>query len=402
MYLNKFPGNKKYFTISTYCLFVILIGTLIVKSIIAWDSTKTTFSNILKILSPFTFGILIAYLLFPLVKRLTHFFRDICHIKFKGLAKGLSIFLSYGIVFGLILTFLILVIPELIVNISSLINQIPQLYDSLLTEINYLGKKYPDIDFSYFSGLLKTIIPEITSTLKNLALNILPQIYNTSIDIIKGIVNVFISIMFSVYLLIDKDRLSAAISRFFHIFLSNEKEAALRTHLKKCHQIFGGYIIGKTIDSLIIGVLCYIGMSLLRLDYALLISVIVGITNIIPYFGPYMGAIPSALILLFISPVQCLIFAIWILALQQLDGLVIGPKILGNSTGLRPLWIIFAISIGGSVAGILGMFFGVPILGIIFYFADVFLTKKEKLKCQDIKPHLEEETEPANASVSEK
>ncbi len=389
MNLNKFPNNKKYFTICVYCLFVILVGTIIIKAIIAWASTKATIGYIFTILSPFTFGVLIAYLLYPLVKRFTHFFKDICHIKFKSLAKGLSIFLAYGIVFGLILSFLFLIIPELITSISSLINQIPSLYDTLLNEINYLGKKYPDIDFSYFSGLLKTIIPEISSTLKNLALNILPQIYNTSLDIIKGIVNVFIAIIFSVYILIDKERLFVGFNRFFHIFLNDAKLAAMKVHLKKCHQIFGGYIVGKTIDSLIIGVLCFIGMSLLRLDYALLISVVVGITNIIPYFGPYMGAVPSALILLFISPVQCLIFVIWILALQQLDGLVIGPKILGNSTGLRPLWIIFAISIGGSIAGILGMFFGVPTLGIIFYFLDVFLTKKEKEKHLNIESHSE-------------
>ena len=387
---KKFESNKTYFTISIYALAVILIGTVIIKAIFSWNDTRAAFSRFMSILSPFLTGILIAYLLFPLIRRFYQLFHKVLHIKFKGLCKGLSIFFSYGIVIGLLFAFLFLVIPDLITSISSLINQIPGLYKSLLNTITQLEKKYPDIDLSYFSDLLDTIVPEITGTLKNLAFNILPQLYNTGVDIVKGLVNFLIAFIFSIYLLIDKDRLFAALTRFFRIFFSEKKLDAMKVHLNKCHHILSGFIVGKIIDSAIIGVLCYIGMRVLRLDYALLISILVGITNIIPYFGPYMGAIPSALILIFISPVQCLIFVIWIVALQQLDGLLIGPKILGNSTGLRPLWIIFAISVGGSLAGILGMFFGVPILAIIFYFGEVFLAKREKLKLSEVKANVEE------------
>lgn len=393
---KKFQSNKTYFTIATYALVVIVIATIIIKAIFSWDATKTAFSKAFTILSPFLAGILIAYLIFPLIKRFYQLFHKILRIRFKGLCKGLSIFLSYGIVVGLLFSFLFLVIPDLIASISSLVNQIPGLYKGLLTTIKQWDKKYPEIDFSYISQLLSTIVPEITSTLKNLAFNILPQVYSTSIDIVKGIINFLISIMFSIYLLIDKERLFKAFNRFFRVFLSEEKLTVFKTHLNKCHQILSGFIVGKIIDSIIIGILCYIGMRVLRLDYDLLISIIVGITNIIPYFGPYMGAIPSALILLFISPVQCLIFVVWIIVLQQIDGLLIGPKILGDSTGLRPLWIIFAITVGGALAGILGMFFGVPILAILFYFGDVFLKKKENLKFPEVKAHTD-----AKASIEE-
>ena len=386
---KRFQSNKNYFTIATYALAVIVIGTIIIKAIFSWDATKASFSRILTMLSPFLTGILIAYLIYPLIKRFYQLFHKILRIKFKGLCKGLSIFLSYGIVIGLLFSFLFLVIPDLITSISSLINQIPSLYKRLLDTLKLWDRKYPEIDFSYISKLLSTIVPEITSTLKNLAFNVLPKVYSTSIDIVKGIVNFLISIMFSIYLLIDKDRLFSAFNRFFRVFLSEERLDVIKIHLNKCHHILSGFIVGKIIDSIIIGILCYLGMRVLRLDYDLLISIIVGITNIIPYFGPYMGAIPSALILLFISPVQCLIFVIWILVLQQVDGLLIGPKILGDSTGLRPLWIIFAISIGGALAGILGMFFGVPLLAIIFYFGDVFLKKKENLKFPEIKTRAE-------------
>lgn len=388
---KKFQSNKTYFTIATYALAVIVIGTIIIKAIFSWDATKASFSRVITILSPFLTGILIAYLIYPLIKRFYQLFHKILRIKFKGLCKGLSIFLAYGIVIGLLFSFLFLVIPDLITSISSLINQIPSLYKSLLDTIKLWDKKYPEIDFSYISKLLSTIVPEITSTLKNLAFNVLPKLYSTSIDIVKGIVNFLIALMFSIYLLIDKDRLFNAFNRFFRVFIAQERLDVIKIHLNKCHHILSGFIVGKIIDSIIIGILCYLGMRVLRLDYDLLISIIVGITNIIPYFGPYMGAIPSALILLFISPVQCLIFVIWILVLQQIDGLLIGPKILGDSTGLRPLWIIFAISVGGALAGILGMFFGVPILAIIFYFGDVFLKKRENLKFPEIKAHTEVE-----------
>lgn len=386
---KKFQGNKTYFTISVYVLCVVFIGTILIKAIFSWDTTGAAFSKGMRILSPFLIGLLIAYMIFPLIKRIYLLLHKTFRIKFKGLCKGLSIFLSYGIVLGVLFAFLFLVVPELISSISSLINQIPVLYTSLLDSLKHLEKKYPDVDLTYFSELLSTVVPEITGTLKNLAFNILPRIYSTSVDIVKGVVNFLIAFIFSIYLLIDKDRLFRTFTRIFRIFFSDERLESVKVHFNKCHEILSGFIVGKIIDSIIIGILCYIGMRILRLDYDVLISIIVGITNIIPYFGPYMGAIPSALILFFISPVQCLIFVIWILVLQQIDGLLIGPKILGESTGLRPLWIIFAISIGGSLAGILGMFFGVPILAIIFYFAEVFLKKKENLKFPEVKAHTE-------------
>ena len=139
------------------------------------------------------------------------------------------------------------------------------------------------------------------------------------------------------------------------------------------YQLFSSFIIGKAIDSLIIGLLCFVIMSLCQLPYAVLISAIVGVTNMIPYFGPFIGAVPGVLIMLLVSPIKALIFAILILVLQQFDGLILGPKILGDSTGLKPLWIIFAITIGGSIAGVLGMFLGVPVIAVLRYLLNRFL-----------------------------
>lgn len=146
--------------------------------------------------------------------------------------------------------------------------------------------------------------------------------------------------------------------------------------LREAYKLFSSFIIGKALDSTIIGCLCFVLMSILQLPYAVLISVIVGITNMIPYFGPFIGAIPGALILLLISPVKSMIFVVLILVLQQFDGLILGPKILGDSTGLKPLWIIIAITIGGSIGGVLGMFLGVPVVAFLRYLANRILAHR--------------------------
>lgn len=377
---KKFHLNKKYFTISAYALVLIFLSTILVKCIMDWSATKATISQILKMLAPFTSGIIIAYLLYPLVAWFDRKMEKYLHLKKKKLRYGLSIFLSYAVILGLILFVLIIVIPQLISSLSTLITQVPAWYEEVLALFHTLEKKYPDINFSYVNNLIETIAPQFMDLLKNLATNILPVIYNTGVSIVKGIINVFVAIIISCYLLIDKDRLFKSFNRIFNVFISSEKLEAGKIHLDKCNKIFSGFVIGKTIDSLIIGIICYIVMRILQLDYALLISVLIGITNVIPYFGPFIGAIPSAFILLLISPIQCLVFSIWILILQQIDGNLIGPKILGESTGVRPLWIIFAITIGGSLAGVLGMFFGVPILAIIFYLGDIWLKQKESQK----------------------
>ena len=150
--------------------------------------------------------------------------------------------------------------------------------------------------------------------------------------------------------------------------------------IRECNHIFNGFLFGKMIDSLIIGILCFIIMNVLHLPYSLLMSLIVGITNMIPYFGPIIGAIPGVLMYLFIDPKLSLIFAIMILVLQQFDGLYLGPKILGDQTGIKPLWVIFGITVGGAYFGVIGMFLGVPTVAVITYLSNLFLNKKLKKK----------------------
>ena len=222
-------------------------------------------------------------------------------------------------------------------------------------------------------------IPEqMEKWLKELAVSVLPKLYSTSVSIISGIVNTLIAIMVSVYMLLDKPKLINNIKRAIYAVFPEAKADRILIVSSECNKIFGNFIIGKMIDSIIIGFLCWVIMMIIGIPYALVISVIVGITNMIPYFGPFIGAIPGILLLLIVDFTYAVIFAVIIVVLQQFDGLYLGPKILGESTGLRPIWIIFAITVGGSVAGVAGMFLGVPVTAVIAYLLSTAMEKKLK------------------------
>jgi predicted PurR-regulated permease PerM len=200
---------------------------------------------------------------------------------------------------------------------------------------------------------------------------------------INVVIDIVIALIVSVYLLLDVEWFARNTKRVMLAFIPEKTVTQIIKILKDCAMLFTQFVTGKMVDSLIIGVLCFILMSILRLPFAMIISIVVGITNMIPYFGPYIGCIPGALIIVMISPIKTVVYLIMILVLQQFDGLVLGPKILGESTGLRPVWIIFAVSVGGSVAGVIGMFLGVPVVAIIGYLVDLWIgcrleKKKEK------------------------
>ena len=212
---------------------------------------------------------------------------------------------------------------------------------------------------------------------------VLPFLYSAGLSIISWFINIILAFVISCYLLFSKQKLIKSLKRVAYAIFPEDICLTLFDTLKDCNQIFSQYIIGKTLDSTIIGILCLACMTILRLPYALIISLIVGITNMIPYFGPFIGAIPGILI---ISPKSSLIFAVLILAIQQLDGSVIGPKILGKSTGLQPISIIFAITVGGALAGPLGMFLGVPIVAVLTFLINKLLNYI--LKKKHIEPDL--------------
>lgn len=376
---NKFISSNKYFTISIYTLFVILVGSVIVKLILSWDQVILTVNQYSKSLSPFLMGAFIAYLINPLMKYFDKkLFTDLLKIKSPKKTKYLSLALSYLLVIGLIYICFSYIIPQLIKSLSDLIQSIPFFYEKIYDFLNNLETNYPDIDFEYINGLLNESLPNFADTIKNFATNAIPFIYTTSVSVIRWVLNIVIAIIVSIYMLSDKKTLIKNFKRFVFAFFPVSFTNTFMKTLSECNKIFSGFIIGKSIDSLIIGIICFILMNILRMPYPMIISAIVGVTNMIPYFGPFIGAVPGTIILLLINPFKALGFIVLIFILQQFDGLYLGPKILGNSTGLKPLWIIFAITIGGSVAGVAGMFFGVPIMAVFTYLANQIIERKLK------------------------
>lgn len=364
---HKFESNKKYFTISIYTIVVLLIGCIIFRFVTQWSTTSKFISQLWEILFPFFMGFLIAYILNPVVSFFqrnltTRLFKD----KSTKLQRGSAILISYLVMVGFIIICLRFIIPQLYDSIRELSLMIPDIYKSITDVFEQYRENSSDMLPDQIAEILETkTLPKLFELTNNILTNLFPMLYEASMSFAKGLFNLFIAFIVSIYMTIDKAILKSAGKRMvLAIFSENLSYRVLRT-LKDCHNIFSSFIIGKSIDSLIIGLLAFAAMNILRLPYTVLISVIIGITNMIPYFGPIIGAVPGAFILFIVSPMKCLIFVIMAFVLQQFDGLILGPKILGESTGVRPLLILFSITVGGAYFGPLGMFLGVPFFATI-------------------------------------
>lgn len=370
---NKFEGNSRYFTISIYCIITVLVMAVIVRAVFFWESTSATLNTLLATLSPFFIGILIAFLINPLVSWMRKtVFKKWLHIRNDALNRLLAILFSYLLVIGALTVGLIFLIPEVINSLTELLNKMPAWANSIMDFINSLSKKYPDIDFKYIQNMITNTDSTLQNTLSKIISGLTTTIVATGVSVLKFIFNFIVAIIVSCYLIIDKKMQARGIKRVVFAFFKQERAEKIWNIAKRSIRIFSNFFDGKMIDSLIIGILCFICMMIISLfgvpgfaECALLVSIVVGVTNMIPYFGPFLGGIPCVLLLCIYSLQSAIVFGILIIIIQQMDGNLIGPKILGDSTGLRPLWIIFAITIGGWFAGVVGMLLGVPCVAVI-------------------------------------
>ena len=320
----------------------------------------------INILSPFAGGIVIAYILDPMVK----FFYARLFKEKKG-TRGFAILLAYAVAILLLMLLGWLVVPQIVNSIGMLFTNFPSYIQGVQDMLLYVQSEY-GIDLQQATKMLddsEAMVKEIYA----MATNAMPQIVASIGSVASNFVAIFTSIAASIYMLADKDHLLHQLRTLAHAFLP-EKVAS--NTLRICHYAnvnFTGFFVGKIIDSAIIGVITFVAMTILRLDFAVLISVFIGITNIIPVFGPFIGAIPSVFILLLIDPLQAVIFCVLILIIQQLDGNFIGPKILGSSIGISALWILFSIVVGGDLFGIVGMIVGVPVFATLYGLAQEFV-----------------------------
>ena len=348
------------------------------------------FRKLVTILAPFIWGLVICYLLSPLMRFLEErVFLPLGKRLYRKNKKGgagkfarvMSILFSEIVLLLLIAALVYLIIPQILSSVQMLVQNSGTYADNVSKWLDGLLKNYPELD-SYVGGLFGNINANVGNWLET---RLLPQLGSLITSVSSGvygfarsIYNLIIGIIVSVYLLADKEGFLAAVKRLSYAVFSVETADKLRQGLNFVDKTFMGFLSGKILDSLIIGIICYIVCSILKMPYTLLVSVIIGVTNIIPFFGPLIGAIPSALIILMVDPSKCLIFVIFIIILQQIDGNIIGPRILGSSTGINGFWVMFAIILGSGLFGFWGMLLGVPVFVVIYTVIQNLIIKKLK------------------------
>ena len=362
----KVNWNDKYTTISVYSFIVICCSIIFFRILSETGSFINKLTEIIGILQPFTIGFVIAYLLNFILIFIENNMDKIDSLKnLKHRSKrGISIMLTYIFAIFMIYVFIQFVLPQLIDSVSGLVNDIPTYVNNASNLLNDIIKN-TDLDSEYLD-LALTKWNEFVNYVIKIATNFLPVLGNTVMTVAASIWNIVIGLIVSIYLLIDKEKF-CALSKKITYAIFNREHAEIAVELAhRTNDTFGKFLSGKILDSAIIGVLTFLLLTIFNMPYKLLISVIIGITNIIPFFGPFFGAIPSAIIILFVDPGKVLWFLLLIFIIQQLDGNIIGPKILGDSIGISAFWILFSLLVTGKFLGIVGMIIGVPLFAIIY------------------------------------
>ena len=368
---------KKLVSNMWYIVALVAIIAIIFLMIANWGVVLAVIGKFLTILMPFILGFFFACFINPLVKRVHSLLNRMKPGKGAKIKKAFSVIITYVVVIGVITVLLIYIIPQIKASIGELGNTIQDGYQYMITHQKELNEKIP---FIGLGGGIEYIKEFAYKKIMSNGSEIIPYVYHVSSSLLTTSYNVLMGLVISIYIILDMKKLKRSARKVVYALSPKKKEQEVWETMKQCSHIFNGFLIGKMIDSLIIGILCLIAMSILKLPYALLLSLIVCITNMIPYFGPIIGAIPGVMIYLFIDIRYAFIFALMILILQQFDGLYLGPKILGDQTGIKPLWVIFGITVGGAYFGVMGMFLGVPVVAVIMYLLQLFLDKKLKKK----------------------
>lgn len=370
---QKFIRNNKYFTICIYAFILVVISTIAIRAIVQVKDTTSFFSGLIKAISPFLMALLISYLLMPFVNGVNRLLHRLFHKIRDNAAMAVSLLIVYLLALGLIIMLLLYFIPQLIGNLADLVGQVPKAYAAFQEFMEYLMKHFPNLDLGGVENMVVSTQSDLTRLIQTATDKAIPVLYTASVSIVNWVVNLLIAIVMSVYMIHGKGALLRLIKVLVYAFTPERYLPAVKQTLLDCNRIFSSFLVSKMIDSLIIGFLCFILMNILRLPYAFLISAVVGVTNMIPYFGPFIGAIPGAIITLVVSPFKAFVFLIMILALQQFDGLYLGPKLMGSSVGMSPFWVIMAVTVGGNLFGVIGMFLGVPVMAMLAYLSSRYM-----------------------------
>ncbi len=361
---------------------VAIIGIITYFLLLRFDHVAIVLQFMISVLAPFLIGFSFAYLLNPVMKFFeTKVFGKIGAKKRTASAFKIrricSIVVTYVVVFAVVTCLVVLLIPQVITTVESLVKNIPSYYQKFVDSITrFMSEHHMNVAW------LEQMIPD--DSLMTYATSFIEICFgwlmNIPAQLTTGFTNVLVGVIVSVYFLFDKERFAKGLTKVTYAMCQKKKADKIMEVSRLTNKTFSGFIIGKIIDSAIIGAISFPFMLLIYPPYALLISVIIGVTNIIPFFGPFIGAIPSALLILLVAPDKFLWFIIFVFVLQQFDGNILGPKILGDSTGLSPIWVMFGILAGSKLLGFVGMIVGVPITAIAYYLFRNYIDRKYQEK----------------------
>ena len=372
--MDKKPHIKPYLYAMLAGFGAIALSIIFFFFIYRYEGFGDAVSTLTGILMPFIYGTAIAYLLKPVCNTIEAFLRRFIPEKWNGLISALSI--AATILFGLLVIYalLMMIIPQLVSSVTAL-------YYTAQANITKFVRWANHVEFvesnQFINDALNSAYRALNVNLDNLdswiKSNLMPSMQNIVsgvgigvLSVVTWVKNLVIGIIVAVYMLASRKRFVQQAKLILYSLLKPRWAELIIEEVKYADKMFGGFINGKIMDSAIIGVLCYIGCMIFKFPSALLVSVIIGVTNVIPFFGPFIGAVPATLLILIQDPIKALWFILFVLVLQQLDGNVIGPKILGNTTGLSSFWVLFSILLFGGLWGFVGMIVGVPLFAVIY------------------------------------
>lgn len=365
---KNFKWDRKYFYIGLTAFCVIALSVLFFFIVKDFGMILAFIKRLSSILSPFIWGLVVAYIMHPIMENMQ-----------KKMPKGVAVLICLVIVILVLVALVALIIPQLIQSLQTIVTNSPLYYERATSWLETVLEGHPDFENlingyigSFDEALNNMIKTRLLPSIQNIVSNITSGVYS----VLKGVLNVLIGIIVAVYVLGNIAHVKAGTKKILYSIFTIPAAEKIRDALKFVDETFMKFFTGKLLDSLVVGILCYLFCVIAKMPYELLVSLIVGVTNIIPFFGPFIGAVPCAILILLVSPIKCLVFVIFIIVLQQIDGNIIGPKILSSSIGINGFWVMFAIIIGGGLFGFVGMIVGVPVFVCIYTAIKSIVNKK--------------------------
>ena len=371
----KLYSNKKYNTVAVYAIIVIAVNVLLVTAIFKLDAILGLLDKILTVMMPIIWGLGLAFLINPLMVTTERMcLKVVKKPKRPKLIRAFSVAIASIIFLGLVAGIIAVIVPEFVKSFNDIVNNFSTLVEKTENWINKLFNNYPKVQ-----KLVSEKLVEFGTDLSKLQ-PMLENILSGAWGFLNVIYNFVLGFIVSIYLLFSKEEHIAQTKKIIFANFRRSTADKILHFGSDANLVFSGFISGKIIDSFIIGVICFIGLTIIGMPYNVLISVIVGVTNIIPFFGPLIGAIPSGILMLLVEPKMVIWLLIYIFMLQQFDGNILGPKILGGSTGLPAIWVMIALFICGGLFGFVGMLLGVPTFALIYKITKESVNNKLKRK----------------------